>query len=291
MRILIFGRTGQVARELARMKWDSDVLIAQLSRADCDLAELQAVRRALAERRPDIVINAAAYTAVDRAESEESIVRQINAEAPRVLAEECQRSGSALIHLSTDYVFGGEKMGAYLESDEPDPHTVYGRTKAVGESAVRDALPNHVILRTSWVFSAHGSNFVKTMLRLSGARSEVDVVADQHGAPTSARDVAKAVRIIAVAMGRGRGAWGTFHFAGTPPTTWHCFARSIFEVAGKNVVVTPVSSAQYPTVARRPSNSILDCGKILTTYGIKQPSWHKALVETVSELRSRDSCR
>jgi dTDP-4-dehydrorhamnose reductase len=247
---------------------------------------MQSVNDAILSANADLVINAAAYTAVDRAESESLLAERVNRDAPEAMALACARRGAALIHLSTDYVFDGTKIQPYLEDDPVGPVSVYGRTKEAGEAAVRGALDRHVIIRTSWVFSAHGNNFVKTMLRLGATRPEIRVVSDQNGAPTSARDIAGAIAAVTGAVQRDRGVWGTFHFASEAPTTWHGFAREIFAGTDHGPVVTPITTAEYPTPARRPSNSVLDCSKIMRAYSIAQPSWQHALRETLSELRA-----
>lgn len=257
-----------------------------MGRDECDLADTTAVFRVIAEKAPDLVVNAAAYTAVDRAESEPELAMKVNAEAPAALAQACAERGAALIHLSTDYVFDGAKLGAYVEADPIGPLSVYGRTKEAGEAAVRDRLDRHVIVRTSWVFSSHGTNFLKTMLRLGQSNSALRVVSDQTGAPTSARDIARAVLRVAETVRRRKSTWGTFHFSSAEPTTWHGFAQAIFALAraGRDVAVTPISTAEYPTAARRPLNSVLDCSRIGEAYGISQPSWRAALVDALLEL-------
>jgi dTDP-4-dehydrorhamnose reductase len=285
MRILIFGRTGQVARELGRAQWAECFDARLLGRADCDITDLTAVRRVVIETEPQIVINAAAYTAVDRAESEPELAARVNREAPGAIAEACKRLGAALVHLSTDYVFDGSKSGAYVENDAVAPLSVYGRTKAAGEAAVRSVLERHVILRTSWVFAAHGTNFVRTMLRLANERPELRIVSDQKGAPTAARDIAAAIETAASAIAGGEGAWGTFHFTSGEPTTWYDFARAIFNFPGKQPQLVPITTAEYRTAARRPMNSVLDCGRIARDYGIAQPSWCKALGNVMAELK------
>jgi dTDP-4-dehydrorhamnose reductase len=286
MRVLIFGGTGQVGRELAIWKWPRDISIAQLDRDRCELSSTPSINDAILSANADIVINAAAYTAVDRAESEPLLAERVNRDAPEAMALACARRGAALIHLSTDYVFDGAKTQPYLEDDRVGPLSIYGRTKEAGEAAVRGALERHVIIRTSWVFSAHGNNFVKTMLRLGATRPELRVVSDQNGAPTSARDIVGVIAAVTGAVQRGRGVWGTFHFASETPTTWHGFAREIFASADYSPVVTPITTAEYPTPARRPSNSVLDCTKIRDAYGVEQPSWQHALRETLSELKA-----
>lgn len=285
MRVLIFGRTGQVAHELLRASWPREFQVTALGRPNCDLSEAQAVGRAVGEAHPDIVVNAAAYTAVDRAETEPELAERINCEAPAAMAVACQQTGAALIHLSTDYVFDGSKSDSYRENDPIAPLSVYGRTKAAGESAVRAALARHVILRTSWVFAAHGNNFVRTMLRLGSERPELKIVCDQRGSPTAARDIARAIASIARSIAADGKSWGTFHFAGDEPTTWLGFAEAIFALAARSVALVPIVSAEYKTAAQRPLNSVLDCGRIRQEYGIDRPSWRRALADVLAELR------
>jgi dTDP-4-dehydrorhamnose reductase len=284
MRILVFGKTGQVARGLADAKWPQACALIQMGRDDCDLTDAAAIGRAISDTAPDFVVNAAAYTAVDRAESEPDLAGLVNRDAPAAMATACRRSGAALIHLSTDYVFDGAKSGAYLESDSIAPLSVYGRTKAEGETAVRTALERHVILRTSWVFAAHGANFVRTILRRADERDELRIVADQTGAPTSARDVAAAIASIVASAADGRASWGTFHYTSGDPTTWHGFATAIIELSGRATRLIPITTAEYPTAARRPRNSVLDCARIAREYRIGQPSWHEALQDALRGL-------
>jgi dTDP-4-dehydrorhamnose reductase len=231
------------------------------------------------------VISAAAYTAVDHAEAEPEVAGQVNRDAPVAMAKACQELGAALIHLSTDYVFDGSKPGAYVEDDPVAPLSVYGRTKAEGETGISQAAERHVILRTSWVFAAHGSNFVRTMLRLPPGEPELRIVFDQHGAPTAARDIANAILSVAGAIRQGRKNWGIFHFTSAEPTTWYDFAQAIFKHAQRPTKLVPITTAEYKTAARRPLNSMLDCGRIGRDYGILQPSWRHALAEVLGELQ------
>jgi dTDP-4-dehydrorhamnose reductase len=200
------------------------------------------------------------------------------------MASACRELGAALIHLSTDYVFDGSKTEPYLEEDSVAPLSVYGRTKAKGEFAIHAALPQHIILRTSWVFAAHGDNFVRTMLRLANERAELRIVADQRGAPTSARDIAKVIAMIAQRISKGNAPWGTFHFTSTEPVTWFDFARVIFELSGRHPQLFPITTAEYGARARRPLNSVLDCSRIEREFGIRQPSWRLALKEVLPEM-------
>ncbi|HEX3431045.1 MAG TPA: dTDP-4-dehydrorhamnose reductase [Rhizomicrobium sp.] len=289
MRILIFGKTGQVGRELERAVWAADASILQWDRSQCDLALPSRVAECVLEMRPDIVINAAAYTAVDLAESEPELAGTINRDAPRAMAEACRSIGAKLVHLSTDYVFDGSKRTPYVESDPVAPLSVYGRSKEEGETAIRSRLPEHVILRTSWVFAAHGSNFVRTMLRLARERPELRIVADQRGAPTAARDIARAIAAIAHAIASGRGVWGTFHFASDQPISWFGFAETIFALRGGGPKLLPIATEEYKTPARRPLYSVLDCGRLAAAYGIAQPSWRLALGDVLGEVYAEAS--
>jgi len=285
MRILIVGKTGQVARELERLRWPEHHTRIQIGRPECDLSDAHAARRIVHESAPDIVVNAAAYTAVDRAESEPELAQKVNRDAPAAMAGACAEVGAGFLHLSTDYVFDGAKAGAYVEDDPVAPLSVYGRTKAEGEAAIREVLERHVIVRTSWVFSAFGANFVRTMLRVSSERPEIRVVDDQRGAPTSAGDIAGAILSIVNSWTPGGGAWGTFHFASAEPTTWYGFAKAIFELAGRQTKLVPIATADYKTAARRPANSVLNCGRIARRYGIGQPAWRGALGGVLAEMR------
>ncbi len=289
MRVLIFGRNGQVGRELARASWPRDCSLKLLDRADCDLADATAVGRAVRETRPAVVINAAAYTAVDRAESEPDVARSVNCDAPQAMARSCEEAGAALIHLSTDYVFDGLKTSPYLENDPMAPLSVYGRSKAEGEVAIREALRRHIIVRTSWVFAAHGANFVRTVLRLADERPELRIVCDQTGAPTAAGDIALAITSIVQSLAEDKPAWGTFHFSSGKSTSWYEFARAIVGLAGKSARVVPIATDEYKTAARRPQHSVLDCSRLTRHYGIAQPTWRRALSHVLAELQQGDS--
>jgi dTDP-4-dehydrorhamnose reductase len=230
-----------------------------------------------------VVINAAAYTAVDSAESEPDLAQVINADAPGAMARACAELGIPFLHVSTDYVFDGGGTEPWQVSDPIAPLGVYGRTKAAGEQAVRDAGGTHAILRTSWVFSAHGNNFVKTMLRLSETRDALNVVDDQIGGPTPAGGIAAALLTMAQAMVAGQSG-GTYHYAGTPATSWACFARETFTAAGRDVTVTGIPTSEYPTPAARPLNSRLDCTLLETEFGITPPDWKSDLANIVKDL-------
>ncbi len=284
MRVLVFGTNGQVARELA-MTADA-VEMTALGRAEADLTDAMACARAVRESGAQVVINAAAHTAVDRAEDEPEMAYAINALAPGAMAVAAADIGAAFLHVSTDYVFDGAPGGAWTEADAAGPLGVYGASKYEGEQAVAAAGGDHVILRTAWVFSAHGKNFVKTMLNVGAGRDEMRVVGDQRGGPTAARDIAGALWTIAHAWVDGRGQSGVYHYAGAPAVSWADFAEAIFARAGWDHApkVTRIGSADYPTRARRPENSVLDCRKIHEDYGIVQPDWRPALDAVIAEL-------
>lgn len=288
MRILLFGANGQVGRETAALAAARGVDLFGVDRARADIADPVAVARLFAEVAPTLAINAAAYTAVDRAESEPEAATRGNATGPGVLAERCARLGVPLIHISTDYVFDGTKAGAYVEADPIAPLGVYGRTKAAGEAAVRAADERHVILRTSWVYGVHGANFLKTMLRLAGERDRLTIVADQRGCPTATRDIAEALLAVARQMEAGTARFGTYHFAGSGVTTWHGFARAIISAAARHTGRTPevaaITTADYPTPARRPANSELDSSLFERTFRYRAAPWETRVREIVDAL-------
>jgi dTDP-4-dehydrorhamnose reductase len=279
--ILVFGSTGQVARELSLHSGPRRVIC--LNRAQVDLSNPALCAAAIARHRPDAVINAAAYTAVDRAEKEETLAHVINAQAPTAMARICADEGLPFVHLSTDYVFDGSDDTARTPDAPTGPQNAYGRTKLAGEQAIRAAEGAHTILRTSWVFSAHGTNFLKTMLKLAETRDALNVVDDQIGGPTPACGVAQALLQITDAMLDGQ-TGGTHHYTGKPETSWADFAREIFAHASKTVSVTGIPTSEYPTPAARPLNSRLDCTSLRRTFSIEQPQWRTALVRIVKEL-------
>ncbi len=287
--ILIFGRDGQVATELGKITSPALGSVKFLGRSECDLAIPGTAARAIAALSPDIVINAAAYTAVDKAEAEREAAYALNAAAPGEMAEASAAIGAPLIHISTDYVFDGLAPGAYRETDRCAPLSVYGASKLAGEVAVRERQPHHVILRTSWVFSPYGANFVRTMLRLGAERDELAIVNDQHGGPTAAADIAAAILKIAAGIRDGDASYGTYHYAGAPATTWFNFANAIFERAATHGLKTPkavraIATADYPTAAIRPRNSTLDCSAITRYWGIEPPLWQSSLSRCVEAL-------
>jgi dTDP-4-dehydrorhamnose reductase len=279
MSILVFGKTGQVAMELQRLLPDA----VFFGRDAADLADPAGCVAAIAAMRPAAVINAAAWTAVDKAEAEEAAALVVNGDAPTAMAVECARLGVPFLHISTDYVFDGAGDAPFAPDHPTAPLGAYGRTKLAGEVGVREAGGNALILRTSWVVSAHGNNFVKTMLRLGASRDQLTVVADQFGAPTPAAAIAQALVTACRAMRAGQGG-GTHHFCGTPTTTWADFARAIMDRAGLACQITDIPSSAYPTPARRPFNSRMDCSSLKTAFGIDQPDWHAGLDDILKEL-------
>ena len=282
MRILVFGQSGQVARELARAAPEAQFL----ARDEADLGDPAACARRIAESEAQIVINAAAFTAVDAAESDEAQARRINAQAPAAMARATAARAIPLLHVSTDYVFDGSGTRPWRPDDAPAPLNAYGRTKLAGEEGVRAAGGPHAILRSSWVFSAHGTNFVRSMLRLGRARDRLAIVADQIGGPTPASDIAHALLSMARTFHEGRGKSGTYHFSGAPETSWADFARAIFAQAGLAVQVDDIPSTDYPTPAPRPLNSRLDCSSLQADYGLTRPDWRAGLAEVLKELDS-----
>jgi dTDP-4-dehydrorhamnose reductase len=282
MRILVFGTTGQLARELLR-RAPAGITLTALGRDRADLGDPAACAAAVATAKADLIINAAAHTAVDQAESEPALADTINGEAPGAMARAAARRGLPFLHVSTDYVFDGSGTRPWREDDPVAPLGAYGRSKLLGEQLITEAGGAAVILRTAWVFSAHGRNFVKTMLRLGAERDQLSVVDDQRGGPTAA-----ALFTIARAFGAGRGVAGTFHFAGAPTVSWAEFAEAVFAASrlpGKPVV-NRIPASAYPTPAQRPANSALDCSRIMETYGIKQPDWRKSLRDVLRELEA-----
>lgn len=278
MKILTFGQTGQVATELQRQ-----AQVIALGRDVADLADGRAIRATIVHHAPDVVINAAAYTAVDRAEEEEPLALAINGTAPTVMAEVCAARAIPFLHVSTDYVFEGSGTDPWQPDDPLNPQNAYGRTKLAGERGVHAAGGQAAILRTSWVYSAHGANFVNTMLRLSESRDALSVVDDQIGGPTAAAGIAAALLEMANAMADGQ-AGGTYHFAGTPAVSWADFAREIFAQAGRTVDVTGIPSADYPTPAARPLNSRMSCDSLFADFGIAAPDWKIGLRDVLRDL-------
>ncbi|MEP1765799.1 MAG: dTDP-4-dehydrorhamnose reductase [Sulfitobacter sp.] len=279
MSILVFGKTGQVAQELQRILPDATFL----GRDCADLSDPEACAAAITAHAPAAVINAAAYTAVDRAEEEEALATLINGDAPAAMARACAAAGIPFVHISTDYVFDGQGSAPWMPEDRVQPVNAYGRSKRAGEEAVIAAGGAYVILRTSWVFSAHGNNFVKTMLRLAQSRDALSVVGDQIGGPTSAGAIAQACVAVAGKLGAGASS-GIHHFAGSPAVSWADFARAIFKISGDAVTVTDIPTTDYPTPAARPANSRMNGDSLKQEFGIAPPDWHRNLTDVIKEL-------
>ena len=296
MSILLLGKDGQVGWQLQRSLAPQGDLVA-CGRAECDLDDLSALRELVRQVKPDVIVNATAYTAVDKAESEEALAVRINGEAPGVLAEEARRLGASLVHYSTDYVFDGEKEAAYLESDAVNPQGAYGRSKLAGEQAIQQVGADALIFRTSWVFGARGGNFVKTILRLAKEKESLNVVADQVGAPTPAALIATVTgNVLSVLRHKpemhGQGA-RLYHLTAANPLSWHGFAQCIVrqaeETAGFELRLTPeairaIPSSDYPTPAKRPANSRLDCSRLEQEFGLQMPDWQPYLARMMQLL-------
>lgn len=279
MKLLVFGKNGQVASELQRIAPDSHFL----SRQEADFSDPKLCARIVADCKADAVINAAAYTAVDRAEEEEALATVINGESPTAIAEAAAQRKIPFLHVSTDYVFEGNGELPWKVSDKVAPQNAYGRSKLVGEQGVQNAGGQHAIMRTSWVVSAHGNNFVKTMLRLSETRESLNIVNDQIGGPTAAGDIADALLQMARKMVK-TDVSGTYHFAGAPAVSWSDFATEIFLQAGRNVKVLGIPTSEYPTAATRPLNSRMDCSEITSDFGVSVPNWKSSLSKILAEL-------
>ncbi|MEW6177964.1 MAG: dTDP-4-dehydrorhamnose reductase [Pseudomonadota bacterium] len=294
MRILVCGAGGQVGRELVERAASFGLEVLAPARAQLDIAQPEQVAAAM-RQRPGLIINAAAYTHVDNAESHREQAYAVNRDGARHLAEAAAHAGVPLFHISTDYVFSGEATRPYSESDETGPTGVYGASKLAGEEAIRERLQAHLILRTSWVYGVHGHNFVKTMLRLARQRDALGVVSDQLGCPTQAGSIAAVLLELARRYAAGdRLAWGVYHYSGTPACSWYDFAVEIFrqgEAAGllaRQPEVSPITTAQYPTPARRPAWSVLDCRRFESTFGLAPRPWKLELVEVLDVLQQAE---
>ncbi len=285
MKILIFGRKGQVGSALMALLADQHE-VRGLDQEDLDLAESDEVETTIVAYAPDWVINASAYTAVDKAQSEAALADAINHLAPAAMAKACADLNCGLLHYSTDYVFDGTADRPYLETHEPNPQSVYGSTKLAGEQAVMQEYPRAIILRTAWVYAQQGANFMNTMLRLAGEREELGVVADQFGSPTLAYDLAQvSVSIIENTALESLGdVAGIYHATGSGMTSWHGFAREIFSLAGKTVKLNAISTEDYPTPAPRPHYSVLSNEKLQRVFGVALPAWQESLAGTIENL-------
>lgn len=290
--ILVFGAEGQLGREVKALAKTRGIEVVGCNRAQADITDFSAVEAAIFSVKPRIVLNAAAYTAVDKAETEKEAAYAANVVGPGLVARAAAAQHSPVIHISTDYVFDGAKTGAYVETDPIAPLGVYGMTKAEGEARVREENSRHFILRTAWVYGRFGANFLKTILRLSREREELRIVVDQYGCPTATQDLAEAIFAIDRALTDGLDASGTYHFASADVTTWHEFASVIVQAqaqaTGRRPKVTPISTADYPTPARRPANSELDSRLFGAVFGYRARDWRKCAQETV-EMLLKDS--
>ena len=291
LRILLTGSNGQVGRELQKTLPRLGNMLA-LDRHKLDLTNPEAIRNTVRDYQPDLIVNAAAYTAVDRAESEPELAMAVNGTAPGVLAEEAQRLNALLVHYSTDYVFDGAKTDPYTESDEPNPLSIYGRTKLAGEQAIQAVGPAHYILRTSWVYAAEGANFLNTILRLARERPELRIVNDQTGAPTWAQAIAEmTARLLATGMaGNADPHYGLYHMTAAGAVTWFGFAQAILEetvkTSGSRMPrLLPITTPEYPLPAPRPANSRLDTGLLTKTFGIEPAPWRDMLARCMEEKR------
>jgi dTDP-4-dehydrorhamnose reductase len=286
--ILVFGARGQVGREIVALAAARGIGVVGLSRTDADITNETTVRVAVEVHRPAVVVNAAAYTSVDRAEREAEIAALANVTGPAVLAGVCATTAVPLIHLSCDYVFNGAKKSAYVESDRVAPINVYGRTKAEGEAKVREALPRAIIVRTSWIYGGHGQNFLRNVLKLAAERDELRMVGDQIGCPTATIDIAEAVLAIARKLASEAKVSGIFHFAGSGATSRYGFAAEIVQrqalFTGRNPKVTEIKMAEYPVAAKRPLNCELDSSRFRATFGYAAAPWQHRVAEVVASL-------
>jgi dTDP-4-dehydrorhamnose reductase len=291
MTLLLTGADGQVGREIQRRALQDDQPIVALNRRGLDITDADAVMQVVRETQPAMIVNTAAYTAVDKAEDEPALAFRVNRDGAGNLAQAAGEAGIPLVHLSTDYVFDGTSPRPYLETDLVAPIGVYGHGKWEGEEAVRKRLHHHLIIRVSWVFGVHGNNFVKTMLQLAKERDTLRVVADQRGGPTYAGHIAALIlHLYERALKQGATSWGTYHFCGSPVTSWHAFAEAIVRtgrqkgILDRSVTVHPITTADYPTRARRPANSALDCRKIDAYFGIHPKAWQTGLDDMLARL-------
>ena len=288
--IAIVGCNGQLGKDLVLSCHKYDREIVALDIPDIDITRYRSIEKTLGAHRISMVINSAAYTAVDAAESESELAFAVNRDGSANLAMFCSNRNIPLLHISTDYVFRGDKTSAYLEDDPISPIGVYGASKAAGEKEIIRLLDKHIIIRTAWLYGNHGQNFVKTMLRLANEHETLRVVNDQYGCPTFAADLAEAILTLTNQIDSGRPYWGTFHFCGQGATTWFDFANAIFDIAGRYMSLTveqvlPVTTAEYPTPAQRPRYSILDCSKIKKCYNIHPRPWQQSLAEMIKNLQ------
>ena len=292
MKILITGAEGQVGKELVSIANQRGFDVIAAGQTELDITQLKNIKSYFEVHQPDLVINAAAYTAVNKAEEEQDITYAINRDGTANLAAVSKEKNIPLLHISTDYVFDGTKSEAYSENDAVSPLGIYGISKWQGEETIRQTLPEHIILRVAWVFGAQGNNFVKTMLRLAKDRDELSVVADQFGRPSPAKDIAKTLIILAEQYQKEKTLeWGTYHYCGDEKVSWCGFAKEILKQAKeqglieKDIKVNAITTAEYQDPTKRPANSMLDCEKIKNTFGIEMPSWKESLNQVLTELK------
>jgi dTDP-4-dehydrorhamnose reductase len=292
IRILVTGADGQVGTEITRLSNEQAIPVISTDIKELDITQADKTENFLENIKPELVINASAYTAVDKAEQESEVSYAVNRDGPANLARACKNAGIPLLHISTDYVFNGMQDSPYLETDNPNPTGVYGRSKLEGETAVQVTLQQHIILRTSWVFSATGQNFPRTMLRQAQNKDELRIVSDQYGGPTWAGDIARVLLNLASRYLDGQSLnWGLYHYSGTPATNWYEFAKTIFNHAKKlNLIedipnMIAITTDDYPTPAQRPQNSVLDCTKIKKIFTFEQPDWHTGLQTVLAEWK------
>ena len=297
MKVLITGANGQLGRELVRLGQRVDFEVHSFSRQQLDITNKNQIEQIFPRISPSLVINAAAYTQVDRAENESDLAYAVNKNGPAYLARYCDDNHLKLIHISTDYVFDGTKGRPYQESDPIAPLGVYGQSKAQGETAIRSILPNHIIVRTSWLYAVYGNNFVKTILKLATEKTTLRVVADQFGSPTSAADLANAVLTIARKISASeKNYWGTYHYCCKGITTWHALAEKIIELAMPYAAlrarhVEAITTAEWPTPAKRPPYSVLDCSRLKSRFGIEPEAWQQSLKHTIDRIFAESNHR
>lgn len=293
MKLLVIGANGQLGWEVCRRGEKNGFAIVPLDLPGFDITDYSKVKKAISHSGGKLVINAAAYTEVDDAESEPEVAFAVNRDGPANLAASCAEIGIPIIHISTDYVFDGNKKGPYLETEPVSPLGVYGKSKAAGEKELRGNLKEHIILRTAWLYGIHGDNFVKTMLRLGREKDMVHVVEDQYGCPTFAADLAEAIMKIASDIKKERDVmWGTYHFCGKGVTTWHSFAQAIFDLARQHdsfrvKKVIPIPAAEYSTKVKRPACTVLDCSLFIKHFAVHPRPWQEALADMMNMLFSK----
>jgi dTDP-4-dehydrorhamnose reductase len=289
VKILLTGANGQLGKEIVNLAANFKLELYAFSRNQLNITEFKQLNSAITAIKPNYIINAAAYTAVDKAETEHELAYAVNASGVKYLAQLAREYDIPLLHISTDYIFDGQKKMAYAEEDKTNPLSIYGQSKLSGENWLRETWYKHIILRVSWVFGAYGDNFVKTILRLAKERSELSIIADQKGAPTYAGDIAQTLLKIVECLQNGQTDWGTYHYTGTPTTSWYAFAKKIIDAAQqldklmlKKII--PIAALEYPSIAHRPANSELACDKIERVFQIKPNNWSEGLNKVINSL-------